>query len=284
MSMRALAVLVAAFAAATPLLASAQQHHPHDGAPAAAAAPEGNEDTSQSEHVAPDPPQLEMHDMPRREMNRMMGMDDRAIFGHVVVDTLEWRRADGESTGAWDGYAWFGRDEGKLWIRSEGERAGRDTNADAEVLFDRNFARWWSLQAGARHDFGTGPSRSWAAFGVQGIAPYFFESSATVYIGEQGRSALRLRSEYEVLFTQRLILRPSLELNLYGKSDPVRNVGSGLSDATLGLRLRYEIRRQFAPYVGVTWEKRFGHTRDLARRAGEPPAQTYFVAGIRLWY
>jgi copper resistance protein B len=116
---------------------------------------------------------------------------------------------------------------------------------------------------------------------VQGLAPYWFEVEATAYVGEQGRTALRLRAEYELLLTQRLILQPEFEANLYGKSDPARDVADGLSDFEFGLRLRYEIRREFAPYVGVVWVRRFGDSGALSMRAG---ADTELVAGLRVWF
>lgn len=103
-------------------------------------------------------------------------------------------------------------------------------------------------------------ARAWAALGVQGLAPYWFSTEATFYVRGQGRTAVRLKSEYELLFTQRLILQPEAEANLYGKSDPARQLGSGLSDLEIGLRLRYEVRREFAPYIGVVWARQFGGT------------------------
>jgi copper resistance protein B len=140
------------------------------------------------------------------------------------------------------------------------------------------------VQSGVRHDFGAGPSRTWAAFGVQGLAPYWFEVEATVYVGDAGRSAARLVGEYELLLTQRWILQPKMELNLYGKQDAQNQVGSGLSDIQAGLRLRYEIRREFAPFVGVVWSRRFGGSADFLRDAGEDVSDVQFVAGLRAWF
>ena len=153
-----------------------------------------------------------------------------------------------------------------------------------EALWDRSFATYWSSQVGVRHDFGEGPGRNWAALGVQGLAPYWFEAQATFYVGDSGRTAARAELDYELLITQRLVLQPNVEVNFYGKNDRARHIGSGLSDIEAGLRLRYEISRQFAPYIGVSWKRKFGNTAGSARAAGEDVLDTKFVAGIRIWF
>ena len=235
-------------------------------------------------HVAPAPPETLMHDMSRREMTRMMEMNDAAALGKLLVDQLEWRDGGGASGPAWDAQAWCGTDYNKLWFKTEGLRLGSTTeDARAELLWDRIFSPWWSAQAGMRHDFGNGPSRNWLALGVQGLAPYFFVIEATAYVGDAGRTAARFRAEYELLFTQRLILQPELEVNAYGKDDPERQVGAGFSDLQLGLRLRYEFRREFAPYLGVAWLRRLGKTADLVSASGQDPSVLQVVAGIRFW-
>jgi copper resistance protein B len=250
------------------------------------AAPAANEDTSsEAAHVPPDPPQHPMGDMPYRQMAVMMQMDDRARTGTVLFDQLEWRNTAEGDAGAWDAEGWYGDDYNKVWLRSEGERVGgRTQDARADLLWDHTFARWWSVQAGGRQDFGAGPGRTWAAIGVQGLAPYWFNTEATFYVGQQGRTAARLKTEYEWLFTQRLILQPEGEANLYGKSDPARELGSGLSDLEIGLRLRYEVRREFAPYIGVVWSRQFGGTADRVRQSGGNPSDVQFVAGLRAWF
>jgi copper resistance protein B len=217
----------------------------------------------------------------------MPGMDmaDNAPLGMLLIDQLEafdGRDANGQ---AWEVQGWYGRDLDKLWLRSEGERsAGRLEDADLEALWSHAIATFWNSQLGVRHDFGEGPGRSWLAFGVQGLAPYWFELEATGYLGASGRSAARLRADYELLFTQRLILQPELEANLYGRDDPARRIGSGLSDVQFGLRLRYELHRQFAPYVGVNWVRRVGTTADYARQEGRPLLDRQFIAGVRIWF
>ncbi len=240
---------------------------------------------SEREHVPPDPPANEIHDMPYKPMAEMMAMDDTDPYGKVLLDQLDWRNTKGGNAFTWDAQGFYGTDYNKLWFRTEGERAdGRTEEARAEVLWDRIFSRWWSTQAGVRHDFGPGPSRDWLAVGVQGLAPYFFDIEATAYFGDAGRTAARFKAEYELLFTQRLILQPEIELNLYGKDDPEKGVMSGFSDAQVGLRLRYEIRREIAPYIGVAWVRRFGKTADLVRASGEDASDLQALAGVRFWF
>jgi copper resistance protein B len=237
--------------------------------PPAAPNSDADETASEAAHVPPDPPQHSMGDMPYPEMAAMMQMDDTARTYKVLFDQLEWRNAAAGNAAAWDAEGWYG---------------GTTQNARADVLWDHTFARWWSLQAGGRQDFGGGPARTWAALGVQGLAPYWFDTEATFYVGEAGRTAARLKTEYDLLLTQRLILQPEGEANLYGKADPARQLGSGLSDLEIGLRLRYEVRREIAPYIGVVWSRSFGRTADLIRESGGDASDVQFVAGLRAWF
>ena len=240
---------------------------------------------SEEAHVPPDPPQHPMGDMPYPKMAAMMQMDDTARTAKVLFDQLEWRNPAEGNAAVWDAWGWYGGDYNKAWLRTEGERVGGTTqNARADLLWDHIFARWWSVQSGGRRDFGEGPARTWAAIGVQGLAPDWFDAEATFYVGDQGRTAVRLKTEYQLLFTQRLILQPEGEANLYGKPDPPRQLGSGLSDLEIGLRLRYEVRREFSPYVGVVWSRRFGGTADRVRQSGGDVSDVQFVAGLRAWF
>jgi copper resistance protein B len=215
-----------------------------------------------------------------------MDMNDNPSIGMLLLDRLEYVHSrDGGNAMAIDGQAWYGKNFDKLWMKFEGEQAdGKLQDLRTEALWDHAVATYWSTQIGVRHDFGVGPSRTWAALGIEGLAPYWFETEATFYVGPNGRTAARASFEYEALLTQRLILQPELEVNAYGKDDPQRGIGSGLSDAEVGLRLRYEIRREFAPYIGVVWHQRFGRTADLARAQGEHANDLQFVAGFRIWY
>ena len=216
---------------------------------------------------------------------RGLDMPDDAPYGMLMLDQFEYADGNYGNSIFLDGEAYYGTDFNKLWIKVEGERSGGTLqDLRAEALWDHAFATYWSTQLGVRHDFGEGPGRNWAAFGVEGLAPYWFETEAFVYVGDSGRTAARLQAEYDESITQRLILQPKFEVNLYGKDDPQRGIGSGLSDAEFGLRLRYEIRREFAPYIGVVYRQRYGRTADFARAQGEPANDVQFVAGLHLWF
>jgi len=238
---------------------------------------------SQLEHVAPDPPQTHVHDMSYREMTEMMGMDDRRRFGKATLDRLEWWL--GDDSFAWDANAWYGGDLDKLWFEAEGERDRGDTDESRlELSWDRIVSRWWSLRAGVRHDGGRGPTRDWLGAGVAGLAPGFLEVEASVYYGEEGRSAFRLTTQRDLLLTQRLVMQPELELAAYGRDDPEKLIGAGLSDLKLGLRVRYEWRREIAPYLGVRWVSHFDDSADFRRAAGEDADEWLWLAGIRAWF
>lgn len=202
-----------------------------------------------------------------------------------VADRLEWQDADDGSALAWDLNGWIGGDIDRLAFRSEGERvAGRTESAELQLLWSHAIGPWWESVLGVRQDFKPGPAQTWVAFGMQGMPLYGLETEATAFLGEAGQSALRLSAEYDLLLTQRLILQPAAELNLYGRTDEERGVGSGLSDLELGLRLRYEIRREFAPYLGVSWHRAYGNTADLHRAHGEDLGEARLVAGVRFWF
>ncbi len=210
---------------------------------------------------------------------------DSRSLGSLLMDRLETARGDHNSFTAYDLQGWHGRTYNRAVVKAEGDIDSNEiADARTELLWGHAVAAYWDTQLGARYDSGHGPNRGWLAFGVQGLAPYWFEVDLTGYLGEEGRTALRLDTEYEILLTQKLILQPRVEANAYGKSDPRREVGNGLSDLTAGLRLRYETRRQFAPYIGVEWGHRFGETQDLAKDAGEDVSDTRFVAGFRFWF
>ncbi|MFL6550741.1 MAG: copper resistance protein B [Povalibacter sp.] len=235
-----------------------------------------------SSHVPPAPPSEVLPPMSTEQMHSMMEMDDSARFGSVKVDRLEWR--DESDSTAWNLSARYGGDYNKLVLKSEGDIRDHDRELRNELLWDRIIGAWWNLQAGVRVDSGTGPTRTWAAFGIEGLAPYWIDFESTLYVSDEGRTALRVEARYDLRFTQRLILQPQLEANAYGKSDPERALGSGLSDLEAGLRLRYEFRREIAPYIGVQWTALFGTTADLAESENRSSDEVQFVAGIRVWF
>lgn len=213
----------------------------------------------------------------------MMGEEHRVLS--VLADRLEATRSDNNSENAYDVEAWYGYSYDRAVLKAEGEvDTGRVKEARTELLWGHAIAPFWDTQLGVRYDSGDGPNRSWLAFGVQGLAPYWFEMEATAYLGEDGRAAVRFDAEYELLFTQRLILQPRFEANWLSKDDTERELGSGITNASVGLRLRYEIKREFAPYIGIERAMKFGETADLARAAGEDKGETRTVAGVRVWF
>ena len=209
---------------------------------------------------------------------------DSGVNAMLLVNRLEWQGGDGNAQ-SWDIKGWVGGDIDRLWLRSEGERsAGRTESAEAQALWGHAIGPWWDVVGGVRQDFKPGASQSWAAFGLQGMALYNFEAEATLFVGESGHTAARLEGDYDILLTNRLILQPTAELNFYAQNDPQRGVGSGLAESELGLRLRYEVRREFAPYVGLSWNRTYGQTAQYARDEGEDVNQLHWVVGVRLWF
>ncbi len=216
---------------------------------------------------------------------RQLRLADEHNFGALLVNRLERVYTSDNNATAYDVQAWYGRDYERLVIKAEGDVAqGKLQDSRTELLWGHAIASFWDAQLGVRHDGGAGPNRGWLAFGVQGLAPYWFDMDATAYVGDNGKTALHLGTEYELLFTQKLILQPRVEINLYGRSDPARNIGSGLSDAQAGLRLRYEFTREFAPYAGIEWAGKFGETADFSSAAGAKNSETRWVAGVRFWF
>ena len=212
-----------------------------------------------------------------------MGHD---LFAAAMLDRLEMRNSSAGNSSYWEGQAWAGGDVNKAWLKTQGDlRQGKVQTADAQLLYSRAIAPYWDAQIGARHDFAyaSAPARDWLAVAFKGLAPYKFDIDASAYLGRQGAAA-RVKAGYTLLFTQRLGLQPEAEANFYGRSDPARALGSGLSNFDFGLRLRYEIRREFAPYVVVTWSNKYGATASYARATGEAVNQVYYGAGVRLWW
>ena len=214
-----------------------------------------------------------------------MEMHDDGEQSMVLVDQLEFASSEAAAGPRWQAEAWYGNDSDKLWLRSEGAAShGRIGEGDLEAFWNRAVSAFWSTQWGVRHDVGSGTQRNWAAVGLEGLAPFWIELQATAYAGAGGRMAARGRAQYTLRFTQRLIAQPELEINLYNRTDAQPPLGGDVSDAQFGLRFRYEITRQFAPYAGVVWLRRFGATAAFVRMAREPIFDRQFVAGIRFWF
>lgn len=213
-----------------------------------------------------------------------MAMADNDINYLVLFDQLEYFNGRNDNGLAWSGLAWVGRDYNKLWLKTEGERVSGKSTGRVEGLWSRAVAAFWDLQFGVRNDFGQGPKRRWAVIGLQGIAPYWFNIDTAAYLGPSGRTAARAKVEYTFRLSQVTFLSPEFEVNAYGRSDRERGIGNGLSDASFGLRLRHEIRREVAPYIGINWNRKFGQTADFAREAGAPKSERQIVAGVRVWF
>lgn len=212
--------------------------------------------------------------------------DDR-VYIHAFFDQLEGRLANGQYF-RWDGQAWIGDDHNRLWLKSEGRYnpngKGRMEDGDHELLYDRPVSTYFDVQAGVRVDLDSGPTRTWAALGVQGLAIGFWNVEATVYASDSGHYALRTNASYDLYLTQRLVLQPQFETNWYTKEDRGRGIGAGLSDIDSGLRLRYDITRKLAPYIGVAYQRWFGGTASLRREEGQRVNDVRFLVGLRTWF
>lgn len=210
---------------------------------------------------------------------------DKQPLTLLLVDRLEYRVQSGPDQRVWDAQAWVGGDLNKLWFKTEGENevGGRTEQAEVQALYARRISPFWHLQAGMRHDRRSGMSRNSAALGVQGLAPYWFDVEAMLFVQRKGVSG-RVELEPDLLLSQRLILQPRIETQFAGYRDPDRGIGRGTEDVELGVRLRYEIRREFAPYIGIEWSRKFGETATLARSRGEDTRDTSVVLGVRMWY
>lgn len=208
----------------------------------------------------------------------------------VMGDRLEWQApldsGGGDGSLIWDAQGWYGGDINKLYIKTEGEFSlGNDDVEDAEVqaLWSRAVSPFWDVQAGVRYDLEP-KGRTHAVLGVQGLAPYWFEVDAAAFLSTDGDLSASVEAEYELRFTQRLTLQPRIEAGFSASDIPELEIGSGLTNLDTGIRLRYEIKREFAPYIGVEWQKNFGDTADFIRAGGGDPDNIVAVAGLRAWF
>lgn len=207
-------------------------------------------------------------------------------FSSAGLDLAEVRIGKGREAYHWEGEAWTGGDIDRALIRTEGEGefGGEVESAEVQVLYARALDPWWNLVAGLRQDFRPGPQRTYAALGVEGLAPYWFHAGATAFLSDKGEAHLRLEASHDTRITQRLILQPRAEADLALQDVPALGLGSGVTQVELGLRLRYELERRLAPYVGIVWERKLGRTARLTRAAGEDPSRLSGVVGIRFWF
>ena len=213
-------------------------------------------------------------------------INDTPTLAFFLADRLEYRWQEGTDALLWDAQGWIGGDWNKFWFKTEGEDPadGAVEEAEVQALYARLISPFWYLQTGVRYDFEPAPSRAFAVLGVQGLGLYWFEVDAAAFVSDDGDLSARFEAEYDLLFTQRLVLQPRFETNLAFQDVPELGIGQGFNDVQLGLRLRYEIRREFAPYAGIAWVRKVGETADRARTAGEDVDSLAVVAGLRLWF
>lgn len=204
----------------------------------------------------------------------------------VMLSAAEWRPKAGADDYEWRGEAWYGGDLNRVVVKTEGEGSvsGDLHSAELQGLYSRAIGPYFDAQVGLRHDVEPGPSRTYAVVGVEGLAPYWFEVGAAAFLSEKGDLLGRLEGAHDLRLTQRLILESRVEVNLAAQGVAEHEMGSGLTDGEAGLRLRYQFRPEFAPYVGVVHLRKFGRTADLARAAGEDVEETAAVVGVRAWF
>lgn len=221
----------------------------------------------------------------RADLNAMANMHKPGIYHMFTLET-GLSRKNGLDTGSWDFDGWAGGDTNRLWLKSEGEITdGKTDKGELWALYGRHVATYWDAQVGVRADLKPdvpgGKAHSFLAAGVTGMAPYFFDSEAHLFLRDDGALSGRLRWENHWLITQRVIIRPRLEMNLNSRNDAIEGLGTGLTDASIGVQTRYEIRREFAPYIDLTYQQKFGKTADYARLRGGKPTDTRLSFGIR---
>lgn len=218
------------------------------------------------------------------ESTSMPGMADQLAVGLLLADELEFLSGNEGQGSNWHLQGTYGGDIDKLWLRTQGLTVdgATDPTTGVEALWWHGYSAFWGTLLGVRQDFGPG-SHTWLAFGIEGLSPYWFELQATGYVGDDGRLSARLKASYDLLFTNRLILASGLESNVYSKGESGRALAAGVGNVEVGVRLRYEFSRKFAPYIGYVWERSFAGTADLRRADGEPVTEHRLVAGVRMW-
>lgn len=216
---------------------------------------------------------------------------DRMINTFTLFEKAEFRTGDASDAAVLDAQGWIGGDYQRFWWKVEGEQETKGAKAgefEAQALYSRLFSPFWDFQTGVRVDRQySGRTRDTSGYfvvGLEGLAPYWFEVEPTLFVSEKGKASFRFTASYEQLITQRLVIEPRIDLNAAFQDDAKRNIAAGFNDAEFGLRLRYDIRRQFSPYIGVTWRRLLGATAGQARRSGEDVSTTSVVFGLRAWF
>lgn len=213
------------------------------------------------------------------------GGKDDPLLTYWKTHKLDYFQHDGEDIFAIESDFWIGKDLHKFWLKTEVEQeAGEIEELDLQALYSKAVSPYWDLQMGIRHQFKLPEERSWAVIGLHGLAPYYFEIDTALYIGEDGAIAASFSAEYEMLITQQWILSPELEIYAYGQNDIVNRIGSGISDISLGLRLRYEFIRDFSVYAGFEHNKQYGQTAKYSKLDGKAEEENNFLIGISFWF
>lgn len=291
----AIALILSAPASAQSMPGLDMPAHDHSAAPAAAEpVPDAAAGTALHAGTPPAPqPQADHYadrlfpgaamQAARDQLHREHGSD---TFHKLMVNLAEYRVLKQGDGLRWDGEGWIGGDLNRLVVKSEGETAigGPVENAEVQTLYSRAIDPWWDVQAGIRTDIRPGPARAYATVGIKGLAPYGFDITGALFLSSKGDLLARAEGYYDQRITQRWIFQPRIELNFAAQKVEENRIGAGLINAELGLRLRYEIVREFAPYVGISYDRRQGRTARLARAAGEDVGGTGLVAGVRFWF
>ncbi len=201
------------------------------------------------------------------------------------ADRLEWKSNNGEDLFAWEGFARYGGDYNRLWLETEGETLieGDTEAAEISLLYGRSVSAFFDVRAGLRQEIEPDSTTS-AQLGIRGLVPYWFEIDANAYLSEKGDMTADFEAEYDLLLTQRLVLQPRFETGFAFQDIARRDVGAGFTGLETGIRLRYEIKREIAPYIGVSWSKSLGETAAIARRAGKAENAVSAAIGVKLWY
>ncbi len=287
---RILAVAAAAAATLTAAPAFAQDHARMDHDMPMDQAMPGMQATTAGD--APPPPHdhyadrsFPADDMARARMEMMRDSGGQTT-AFLLVNLAEAQIGQGRNGYRWDGEAWLGGDIDRLTVKSEGEGGigGKTDSAEVQLLYSHAVGPYFDLQAGLRQDIRPTPARTYATIGVEGLAPYAFNIGAAAFLSTTGDLLGRIEGSYDQRLTQRFVLQPRVELNFAAQDVREQRIGAGLTDAEIGLRLRYEIKRELAPYVGLSWERTIGRTASFARQDGEDTGGLKFVAGIRAWF
>jgi copper resistance protein B len=296
MMARLFAIALIAAPVAAPALGQAMDHSMHDMAGMDHSANQTDATAAPAESEvgnAPPPPVPTDHPArnfyPADRIDRALAAlahEGKINVGGMFVDQLEYRAVKGGDGYGWKAQAWYGGDidRAALTTEGEGEFGHAPERAEVSALWRHAIDPYFNLEAGVRHDFNTGPQRTYAVLGIEGLAPYWIEVEGQLQVSNKGDVHARLGASYDLRITQNLILQPDAEVNVAFQDVPALGIGGGIERIEAGARLRYQFTPEFAPYVGVHWERKLGETARLTRAAGENASAVSAVAGLRFWF